>query len=73
MVSDCYINDGWTQFVEPAFIGSATIRQEVEKIIPFILTGASGKIYTPQEAIDYVYKRLGRFVEKKNLKLLKKM
>lgn len=64
IANETYVNENWHKFVDPAFIGSATIRQEVEKITQFILTGASGKIYTPQEAIDFVYKRLSRYVEK---------
>lgn len=56
-------SDAWNMFVDDAFVGSSTIRNEVENIIPLMITGTSGKIYTAEEAIDYVYSRLPDYVK----------
>ena len=63
VANDIYVKQNWDKFVDPAFVGSSDIRTQVGNIIPFILTGASGKIYTPEEAIDYVYKKLPQYVK----------
>lgn len=67
IASSVYVNNDnpeetWDKFVDAAFIGSSSIRSEVEKIIPFMITGASGKVYTAEEAIDFVYRRLPAYV-----------
>lgn len=51
----------WTRFVDPAFRGSSTIRDQVEDIVKLIYYGLDGKRYTPQEAIDYTYSRLSDY------------
>lgn len=63
VANDIYVKQNWDKFVDSAFIGSSDIRAEVGNIIPFILTGASGEIYTPEKAIDYVYKKLPSYVD----------
>lgn len=68
IASEVYVNnenpsETWDKFVDAAFIGSSTIRTEVDKIIPFMITGASGKIYTAEEAIDFVYRRCPSYVK----------
>ena len=68
IASNVYVNnenpsETWDKFVDAAFIGSSSIRSEVEKIIPFMITGASGKIYTAEEAINFVYSRLPAYVK----------
>lgn len=63
VASDVYVNQNWDKFVDSAFIGSSEIRTEVGNIIPFMLTGASGKLYTAEEAIQYVYDLLPDYVE----------
>ena len=62
IASDVYVNENWDKFVDSAFIGSSDIRTEVGNIIPFMLTGASGKLYTAEEAINYVYNLLPDYV-----------
>ena len=64
VANDIYVKQNWDKFVDPAFIGSGDIRAEVGNIIPFMLTGASNKYYTAEEAIDYVYKKLPQYVKK---------
>ena len=63
VANDIYVKQDWDKFVDSAFIGSSDIRAEIGNIIPFMLTGASNKYYTAEEAIDYVYKRLPSYVE----------
>lgn len=59
-----YVGKNWQRFVDSAFVGSSDIREEAGKIIPLMLVGASGKKYTIDEAIDYVYGRLSGYVRK---------
>lgn len=49
----------WIKFVDPAFVGSSQIRDEVSYIIGKVLQGI-----TPQKAIDEAYGRLGNYIEK---------
>ena len=64
VANEVYVKQNWDRFVDSAFVGSSDIRTEIAKIIPFIIVGASGKKYTPEEAIDYIYNRLPAYVEK---------
>ena len=63
VAKEVYVKQNWDRFVDSAFVGSRDIRTEIAKIIPFIIVGASGKKYTPEEAIDYIYNRLPAYVE----------
>ncbi len=47
----------WKKFVDAAFLGSATIRSEVEFMMGHVFSGK-----TPQEAIDAVVAKLGKYV-----------
>ncbi len=64
VANEVYVQQNWDKFVDAAFIGSSDIRTQVGNIIPFILTGAGGEIYTPEKAIDFVYNKLPNYVEK---------
>lgn len=50
----------WLRFTDPAFVGSAFIRQEIEVVMDEIFSG--GK--TPDQVINEMYKKLSKYVEK---------
>ena len=64
--NDFYLDDGesWIKFVDPGFVGSSQIRDEVGFIIGKVFYGDEGKPITPQQAIDQAYARLIKFVQK---------
>ena len=64
IANDVYIKENWDKFVDAAFIGSSIIREEVTNIIPLFVTGGSGKVYSPEDAIKLVYSQLPEYVEK---------
>ena len=59
---DHYIKDGegWIKFIDPPFSGSATIRNTVATIPPYIFTGSK----TVDGAISYIYSVLSDYVRK---------
>ncbi|MDY0100796.1 MAG: extracellular solute-binding protein [Bacilli bacterium] len=60
--SDVYDDEtlGWKKFVDPGFVGSSYIRQEVDFIISELFFGTPRK--SVQEIIDYYYDLLGDYV-----------
>ena len=59
---DYYINDSenWVKFIDPPFAGSATIREEVASITPWVFTGQR----TIDGAIKEIYANLSDYVRK---------
>ena len=49
---------GWVRFVDPAFLGSSSVRQEVGYIAGYMI---SGEVGTNQQILDEVYKKLPDF------------
>lgn len=64
--NDIYLDDAeaWIKFVDPGFVGSSQIRDEVAFIIGKVFYGDEGKPITAQQAIDQAYSRLSKFVQK---------
>jgi len=64
--NDIYLDasESWIKFVDPGFVGSSQIRDEVGFIIGKIFYGDESKPITAQEAIDQAYSRLSKFVQK---------
>ena len=59
---DFYMNkaENWTKFVDPGFIGSSSIRKEVDTL-PAIIFGGTKTI---QEVLDESYERIADYVRK---------
>lgn len=64
--NDFYLStdEAWIKFVDPGFVGSSQIRDEVAFIIGKVFYGDQGRPITAQQAIDAAYSRLSSFVEK---------
>jgi multiple sugar transport system substrate-binding protein len=60
-----YGNDqeNWIKFVDPGFVGSSDIREQVDTIFPILFYGRDGTILTAQEVLNYVQSNLSRYVE----------
>ncbi len=55
--------NGWIKFVDPGFVGSADIREQIETVFPMLFYGRDGVQMTSQAIINYNYSQLSRFVE----------
>ena len=53
-------SEKWIKFVDPPFAGSATIRNEVASITPWVFTGQR----TIDAAIKEIYAKLSEYVRK---------
>jgi ABC-type glycerol-3-phosphate transport system substrate-binding protein len=64
--NDFYLSsdEAWIKFVDPGFVGSSQIRDEVAFIIGKVFYGDQGRPITAQQAIEAAYSRLSSFVEK---------
>ena len=54
---------GWIKFVDPGFVGSSDIREQVDTVFPILFYGKDGEILTSQEVLDFVQSNLSRYVE----------
>lgn len=54
---------GWTKFVDPGFVGSSDIREQIATVIPMLFFGRDGVQMTPEEIIEYNYSQLSRYIE----------
>ncbi|HAK05341.1 MAG TPA: hypothetical protein DCM23_01395 [Firmicutes bacterium] len=55
--------NNWTKFVDPGFVGSSDIREQIGTIFPMLFYGKDGIAMTSQEIIDYSYSQLSRYIE----------
>ena len=55
--------NNWTKFVDPGFVGSSDIREQIATIFPMLFYGKDGVPMTSQEIIDYNYTQLSRYIE----------
>jgi multiple sugar transport system substrate-binding protein len=58
--------NGWTRFVEPGFMGSNEIREEISTLFLTLFFGLEGVAMSSQEVIDFYYEQLSQFVECEN-------
>lgn len=54
---------GWIKFVDPGFVGSSDIREQVDTVFPILFYGKDGEMLTAQEVLDFVQSNLSRYVE----------
>ncbi len=55
--------NNWHKFVDPGFVGSSDIREQIGTIFPMLFYGKDGVAMTSQEIIDYSYTSLSRYIE----------
>ncbi len=55
--------NNWNKFVDPGFVGSSDIREQIATVFPMLFFGKDGAFMTPQEVIDYNYVQLAKYVE----------
>lgn len=66
VANNVYGDGTWTNFVDPAFRGSNTIRNTVDTAMPMAFYGSSGTTYDADSLIQYLYNQLETYVEKTN-------
>ena len=54
-----YVENHWNKFIDPGFRGSADIREQVELIPGYLMTGT----YDVQGAIDAIYRTIADYVK----------
>ncbi len=64
VANNVYGDGTWTNFVDPAFRGSNTIRNTVDSAMPMAFYGSSGTTYDADSLIKYLYNQLETYVEK---------
>lgn len=57
------LTKGWIKFVDPGFVGSSDIREQVDTVFPILFYGKDGEMLTAQEVLDFVQSNLSRYVE----------
>lgn len=53
----------WIKFVDPGFVGSSDIREQVDTVFPIVFYGKDGEQLTAQEVLDFIQQNLSRYVE----------
>jgi multiple sugar transport system substrate-binding protein len=56
-------SQNWIKFVDPGFVGSSDIREQLDTAFPILLYGRDGTVLTAQEVLDYLQSNLTRYVE----------
>jgi multiple sugar transport system substrate-binding protein len=56
-------SENWIKFVDPGFVGSSDIREQLDTAFPILLYGRDGTVLTAQEVLDYIESNLTRYVE----------
>jgi ABC-type glycerol-3-phosphate transport system substrate-binding protein len=54
---------GWKKFVDPGFVGSSDIRDQVDFVFPILLYGRDGVQLNSQQVIDFILTNLTRYIE----------
>lgn len=53
----------WVKFVDPGFVGSSDIREQIATVFPMLFFGRDGNQLTPEEIVAYNYSQLSRYIE----------
>jgi multiple sugar transport system substrate-binding protein len=56
-------SENWIKFVDPGFVGSSDIREQVDTVFPILFYGRDGSTLTAQEVLNFVQSNLSRYVE----------
>jgi ABC-type glycerol-3-phosphate transport system substrate-binding protein len=56
-------SQNWIKFVDPGFVGSSDIREQLDTAFPILFYGRDGTVLTAQEVLDYLQSNLTRYVE----------
>jgi len=56
-------SEAWIKFVDPGFVGSSDIREQVDSVFPVLFYGRDGVTLTTQEVLDYIQSNLVKYVE----------
>jgi multiple sugar transport system substrate-binding protein len=56
-------SEAWIKFVDPGFVGSSDIREQVDNVFPVLFYGRDGVTLTTQEVLDYIQSNLVKYVE----------
>ncbi len=54
---------GWVKFVDPGFVGSSDIREQIDTIFPILFYGKDGETLTSAEVLAFVQSNLSRYIE----------
>jgi hypothetical protein len=55
--------ESWIKFVDPGFVGSSDIREQVDSVFPVLFYGRDGVPLTTQEVLDFIQSNLTKYVE----------
>jgi len=55
--------EAWHKFVDPGFVGSSDIREQVDTIFPMLFYGKDNTMLTPEEILEYNYTQLAKYIE----------
>jgi multiple sugar transport system substrate-binding protein len=56
-------SENWIKFVDPGFVGSSDIREQVDSIFPILFYGKDGETLSTQAVLDFIQSNLSRYVE----------
>ncbi len=56
-------DENWIKFVDPGFVGSSDIREQIDSVFPILFYGKDGEALTAQEVLNFIQQNLTRYVE----------